>query len=373
MSYYLLPSKKTLIDLNFTFEDGEYTRFPYISPSLENYINIMEDEMVEEKETLESGYTIDFFKKTINPYEYIFTKVPGTKFSVGKMKPFSAKFYTFLEMIHILNLFDTFYHRKIRIILFGSNSTSMSECIDILRENYNDSYLKLESTSESHSVDFLYFELDDELCNDPKYYFKTILKFIANILQFQTANGVSVIKVSSIAEKPILESIYLLTSLYEKVYIIKPNSSDLFSREKFIVCKNYNFSLELIQYYLREINNIWFCILDNKIITSITKKSLPYYFLNKIEEANVIIGHQQLDIMEQLANLIKNKNREDKIESLNKHNIQKCIQWCEKYKIPYNKFVEKVNIFLIGSSIVEDEFSKKNEYLLENDNIVLHQ
>ena len=27
-------------------------------------------------------------------------------------------------------------------------------------------------------------------------------------------------------------------------------------------------------------------------------------------------------------------------------NIQKCVIWCEKFKVPHNKFSEKVNIFL---------------------------
>jgi hypothetical protein len=54
----------------------------------------------------------------------------------------------------------------------------------------------------------------------------------------------------------------------------------------------------------------------------------------------------QLEQYDQLINLFKNKNRDDRIESLKKNNIQKCIQWCEKHKIPYNKFVDKLNIFL---------------------------
>lgn len=370
MSYYLLPSKNTFIELDFIFEESDCTNVCYISPSLEYYNTLMNNqikETLEEKEIIETGYAFDFFQKTVNPYEYIFTKVPGTKFSVGKMKPFSGIFYTFLEMIHILNLFDAFNHRKIRTAISGSNGSAMNECIDILRENYIDIHLELESISESHSVDFFYFEVENESLNSP---IKTMLKFIANILQFQSANGVSVIKISSFSEKPVLELIYILTSLYEKIYIIKPNASNLFSCEKFIVCKNYKFSLEIVQYYLREINSVLPNILENKTIISIAQKSLPYYFLNKVEEANVIIGHQQLDIMEQLINLIKNKNREDKIESLKKHNIQKCIQWCEKYKIPYNKFAEKVNIFLSASSA--DDLAAKNEDFMENNNAVLN-
>jgi hypothetical protein len=47
-----------------------------------------------------------------------------------------------------------------------------------------------------------------------------------------------------------------------------------------------------------------------------------------------------------LCSNFKNKNREDKIEILKRTHIQKCINWCEKNQLPYNKFTDKLNIFL---------------------------
>jgi hypothetical protein len=73
---------------------------------------------------------------------------------------------------------------------------------------------------------------------------------------------------------------------------------------------------------------------------------VPYYFKNKIDDLNIIIGQQQLEAFDQIITLYKNKNKEDKIESIKKTNIQKSVSWCEKYKIPCNKFAEKINIFL---------------------------
>jgi hypothetical protein len=86
--------------------------------------------------------------------------------------------------------------------------------------------------------------------------------------------------------------------------------------------------------------------IDEVTIVSLLKNELPYYFVNKIDESNIIIGHQQLEFINQLITFYKNKNKEEKIELTKKNNIQKCIQWCEKLKIPYNKFIDKVNIFL---------------------------
>ena len=106
------------------------------------------------------------------------------------------------------------------------------------------------------------------------------------------------------------------------------------------------------------------CMTNNKYIYSLISDELPYYFLNKIEDANIIIGHLQLEQYDQLINLIKNKNRDDKIETFKKNNIQKCIQWCEKYKIPFNKFVDKLNIFLpiiLDENKIEIEIEPETE------------
>ena len=351
MSYYLLPTKNSTIDI-FTEMSDKMPLEPYISPSLEYYLKLTSEQLTTITEENPRGYTIFFLQKIINPHEYIFTKVHGSKISVSKMKPHSADFYIFLEIIQTLNLFDSFAQRKLKTIILGPNFKAIIECIDFVRENYEDN-----NTIEysNHNTDFMYFELDN---TDIEKYVSSMLSCLKNILAFQGKAGISVIKLNSIIHKPILDIIFLLTSLYEKIYIIKPNASNICSSDRFIVAKNFILSTETINYYSSEINSILINKKD-KFVSSIVKQDLPYYFLNKVEEANIIIGHQQLETIEQMVNLIKNKNKEDKIETLKKNNIQKCIQWCEKYKIPYNKFVEKVNMFL--NTFVEDLSQEQQE------------
>jgi hypothetical protein len=86
--------------------------------------------------------------------------------------------------------------------------------------------------------------------------------------------------------------------------------------------------------------------LEDNHITDILDANVPYYFKNKIDDLNIIIGQQQLEAMDLLISIFKNKNKNEKIENIKKSNIQKSVAWCEKYKIPYNKFTEKINIFL---------------------------
>ena len=101
---------------------------------------------------------------------------------------------------------------------------------------------------------------------------------------------------------------------------------------------------------------------------SIIDKEIPYYFINKIDDMNIIIGQQQLESINQIINVLKNKNKEDKIESIKKTNIQKSVNWCEKFKIPCNKFSEKINIFLP----ISKEITILNETNYDTDNNCLN-
>ena len=125
-----------------------------------------------------------------------------------------------------------------------------------------------------------------------------------------------------------------------------------------------------LQIYLNKLKSLLIdCLQDsfnNKIISSLINRDLPYYFLNKIEESNIIIGHQQLEQHNILINIIKNKNRDEKIETFKKNHIYKCIQWCERHKIPYNKFVDKINIFLPSTYEEEEDQEDQEEDIVPN-------
>tara|TARA_E500000178_G_C16472491_1_gene509364 strand:+ start:67 stop:522 length:456 start_codon:yes stop_codon:yes gene_type:complete len=90
-------------------------------------------------------------------------------------------------------------------------------------------------------------------------------------------------------------------------------------------------------------------------INSILKNKLHCHFLNKIEESNVIIGQQKLDAYTQINNLLKSKNKMEKIEILQKHNIQRCIYWCDKHNIPYNVIPEDLTLFYSNKTTVNME------------------
>ena len=86
--------------------------------------------------------------------------------------------------------------------------------------------------------------------------------------------------------------------------------------------------------------------LSDKSILRILNKDIPYLFISKLEEYNAIIGQQQIETINTTLNLVRNSSRTEKIESLRKININRCIQWCIKNKQPYIKSPPQNNIFL---------------------------
>jgi hypothetical protein len=309
----------------------------------------------------------------VNPFEFIHTTVPGSLLSVSKVKPESNTFFELMEIIQICNLIDIISDKyKINIGHFTPNNTSTSFLMNIFRNNEEDVIIKenfhfdnllhifLSSSSSSslnmninqNNLNILFFEFKDADYIDPKKYINNMILVLFIIINNQAQNGTSIIKLDGMFYKIIIDIVFIITAIYDKVFLIKPTISNITKGERYLVCKGYNNSY-VIKEQINELLTTYLLRKDQNI-HSLINNEIPYYFLNKIEECNSIIGQQQLEAYDQIINILKNKNKEDKIESLKKNHIQKCIQWCEKNQIPHNKFTDKVNIFLV---------SKKDECL----------
>jgi hypothetical protein len=295
-----------------------------------------------------SNSCFDDAVKIINPYEFIFSKVPGSKFSVSKLKPKNNIFYDLLEIYNNLNIFDSFKDQYVLNVLHLSpNYVDAIECFEMFREGSSDIHcssnsIDIDNNLNDLKIDFMFYEVDSS------NYLVSLIKSIIVILRNQKYNGTSIIKIESIFYKPVVDILYFLSYLYDKVYICKPNTNNITSFERYIVCKSFIHSQDSISYlklnYLKLL--IFIKKLGDKHIYSVLDFDIPYYFKNKIDDLNIIIGQQQLESLDQIISIYKNKNKDDKIENIKKNNIQKSVSWCEKYKIPCNKFSEKINIFL---------------------------
>ena len=365
MNYYIIPKNNFKIKLFLT--EMEEQMNPVISYSLIYHLNDVYSNLIKLEDTT-TNMTLDYINKIVNPFEFIHTNVPGSHISVSKVKPDSNIFfelYEIFQLCDILNLSQLTRTIQLKTAHITSNYSSTTYLLNLLREendditivsefDYNNICEKFVTNTFSTKIDLFIFEYNDEDYTNMKQYIKNVLLTFYIIIKFQSNNGSCIIKLDNIFYKIIIDVIFILSAVYDKVYLIKPSLSNISKGERFLVCKNFNFGAIVNSNLLVQVEERLSQRLINyshssgieKNIHSILYNEIPYYFLNKIEESNSIIGQQQLESWDQIINIFKNKNKDEKIESLKRNHIQKCIQWCEKNQIPHNKFTDKINIFL---------------------------
>lgn len=375
MNYYTLQKINNKINILPYSNDADFE--PYISQTLINYYNELKTEILNLCNYDEKYYSE--ISRIINPCGYIFYKVPGSKYSVSKLKPKSIMFYDLFEIFQMVNILEPFNFDLMNSLIIGENYEDSLECLEMLRENYNNDkfFCFYEYNSQMYNFidkkkfNFIIYEIkNNENVNNYILVLIDILQIIINNLK---ESGNVVIKLDNIFYKPIIQIIYIFSSLFEKLHIVKPNTSDITTFDKYLILQTLNIKKdrnELLQNYNSILNNFInnynknneYELEFNMNIQSIIENDVPYFFTNKIDDINIIIGQQQLESMNQIINILKNKNKDDRLELYKKNNIQKSVSWCEKFKIPCNKFSDKINIFLpVDKNITINESNEIEE------------
>jgi hypothetical protein len=343
MSYYILPKNNNIININPKDSYSDICE-PYMCSSLLNYYNEINNHLnyLCKLDCDLSCNNYEDIIKIIYPYEYLYIKKSNLKQPINKLKYKTNLFYDFIEIFNLLNIFEIFNNIAINTFCITSNYNDFVECIEIYRNNYNDVILYYNEVDDNaiknihdKKFDFLFFETEFHSINS---YIYKLIEFIMIILKNQKKDGTTIIKINCIFHKPIVDVLYILSSLFQKTYIIKPSTCNIASFDKYIVCKN--FIIDEFRMTLYKLNYYKLLVfikkLGDKNILSILDYNIPYYFVTKLYDINIIFGQQQLEAIEQIVNILKSKNKKDKFDILKKNNIQKSIFWCEKYKIPYN-------------------------------------
>jgi len=367
MSYYILPKIETKFSIRPTLYNSMDNLQPHISQSLVKYMTESHS-ILEQQVDLEvnNSLTIKMMNQLIHTYDFLFCSVSGLNMSIGQPSAQYPVYYDIIEIYNTLKLYDGLPSDPIYVLCFGKSSSSVYDAIVSQRPDIHDqplifdrlksshhllgysctnmydplSTLNIPSTA-SHGCRVIYFEGIEKDYTDINRYTLYVIRAILCIYSYQSESGYAIIKIDAVLYKPIIDLIYIISSMYEKIYIMKPNTSNIITDERYIICKSFkNMSTDMYNTIL----NVYYKLHKNKedvIIESILANKIFYYFLNKLEESNVIIGQQKLDAYGQIINLLKSRNKMEKMDILQKHNIQKCMYWCEKYRVPYNKIGER--------------------------------
>ena len=352
MSYYILPKYANSKTINIEIElSNESTVNTLVNPSLIYYLNNILLQLNN------PDFLLKFIKlnSIITPYKYIYSKTPIYNIPVSKLN-LSPISYIYIEIIQLCNLLDNFNDVSVLLNIININNFTIIDAINILRENnedvhYNFTDLVTNLTTPNYA-EFINIDLSNTFTSFNAYII-SLINSICYIFKNQKYGGSSIIKIDNLFYKPVIDILFILNTAYEKIYIVKPNASSIVKNDLYIVCKNF-----ICIPNIEKLQDLTISGDDSLIISSLVLDDIPYYFLNKIEEANIIIYHQKIQYIDQINNIIINKHKFDNIK---KNNIQKCVLWCEKYKVPHNKIIDKVNIFLHPVVEVLDENDEETD------------
>lgn len=380
MTYYLLPKTSINIQkhINIFFDD----ELPVInlSFSLSKYLSLMKEKIDLFCEDW------DNFKRYTNPYEFIHTIIPNKNKSVCKYKPLSRSYFKMIEIIHLLkiNIND---NNKINSFHLAEGPGGFIEALAQLRNNPNDRYIgmtliddndsnipgwkksniflnkytnvKIENGMDktgnllsidnfnycyvnyANSMDIITadggFDFSHDFSKQEINISQLLFSQIAYAIIMQKKGGCFILKIFDCFMQHTIDLLCILCSFYDKVYIVKPNTSRYANSEKYIVCKNFNFYQNSQYYY--DIFYKPFCNMVNtedKYIKRFLNIDISLHFISKLQEYNAIFGQQQLENIYHTFTIIHNKSKMDKYHSNIRNNILKCINWCNKYGLETN-------------------------------------
>ena len=353
MSYYILPKNNKKYKFNVCNLASTENLRVILSHTLFNLMNTIDIQLL-----LFLSDELNNIIKYFNPYEFVFTNVGNTELSIGKIPTSSNIYYELTEIINTFIFLEQDLIKSSTCLCIGKNSSS---CELLLHDHTPKIHIKNIGFDPTHlsylqsdvlCYDWMIFECiePNNATNNCKYNLNIEINNLCIsfflICMRMSIGGSAIIKITSSSHKPFIDIMLLLCNVFEKTILFKPLLTNILSNEKYIICNNFNANFKELYISIFEpiIHSI--CFVKEYIVSSILNNQIQNNYLTKIEEFNAINGQQQLETYDQIINMIHTKNKMDKLETIKRYNIQKGVGWCEKNKIPHNKFLDKLNIFL---------------------------
>lgn len=289
------------------------------SPSFYSYL----------QELKQNTKDISFFHH--NPYIWLYTN--KNQSCIANIQASSAGVYEFIEIVDLLRL--SWDSNAINTCHMGENAQAMIQAIQYIRKKKGQGFRVINDTHEIQELDcqkkFHLITADCTNAEDSEY--DSCIATIDSIcysLCRQNRNGIYIIKLGDTFSELSLDIIYFLSHFYEKTYFIKPSVNDIASGEKFMVCKGFLLE-ELDETCLTMIENLNYCTRMDLKLDRIFQDPIPLYFIGKIEEINSIFGQPRLEQMSYVLSTVEHSKQHS---FTSKQDIQKCIEWCSKYRVP---------------------------------------
>jgi 23S rRNA U2552 (ribose-2'-O)-methylase RlmE/FtsJ len=382
MLHFLLPRSSQELTSWITCEPLANPE-PIISNSLSFYLYDIKRRIDAQEEQW------DVFKRFTNPYEYIHTVVPGKRKSVSKYKPLSRSYFKMMELVHFFHLLPlredgagmkSFHlaegpggfiealanmrqspldryvgmtiesprdygvpgwrkshhflqeHKETVFIEKGSDGTGDILSLAYLRHCFDKYGGKMDMLTWDGGFDFSMNFNDQEI-----HITRLLFAQVVYAIFMQKKGGSFILKVFDCFMAQTLDILAILTACYDRVYMTKPQTSRYANSEKYVVCKGFRGGPEDGSLLMAAFEKMLsFPSTTTPPAFRFLGKALPLMFLTRVEEYNAIFGQQQIENIYYTLSMIDNY-KPDKVETLIKSNVQKCVHWCLKQGVPFHE------------------------------------
>lgn len=330
----------------------------------------------------------DLIKKQVNPYEYIHSYILNRSYAVSIYRPLSRSYYKLIELYSTFKISD-YFTGDINTFHLAEGPGGFMEAILHLRNNKKDTYIGMTLTDGTNcpgwkqnniltrapniildtgadgtgnilnpanfahcndkykrTMDLVTadggFDFSNDYNGQEQLSSKLIFAEVIYALILQKPGGTFILKIFDCFLQTTNEILYLLSMLYEKVHITKPNTSRCANSERYVVCLNFKNPDNYVYY------NIFHTMLQQiqttQYIHSILNVPVPLHFLNVLEEINTLLAQTQIEYINKTISYIKYKNIPSNLLHIN---INKCITWCKKHNVDINTKLHDIKHRLI--------------------------
>ena len=263
---------------------------------------------------------VNNFELEIQDYTDSIQNLTQLYFNIKKNINYSDNFYKLWE---ILNIFNIITNEKINILIIESTVSNYDDSINkyiekILNKDSSQYVITTNNNKSKNNMDLIITNYE----NTEQTNYLILLENLLKVLNSQKKNGNLIFKVFDTFTIINIKIIYILSSLYDQVYIYKPLISRASESEKFVICKNFKF--ENTKNLINDIEKIIEMSNDNKYVNDIfCELILPNDFVNSIKFINVkLVNIEQIQINEIIKYIKENNYFGDKYHTFKNNQIE---------------------------------------------------
>jgi len=188
------------------------------------------------------------------------------------------------------------------------------------------------------------FDEGTDFNNKEQLHYYLILNEIYSAIALQKQSGHFILKVFDIFTNTSMHLLYLLSLLYEDVFIYKPKTSRPTNSEKYVICKNFKCeqdTLDKITNVIFELSKTLKSMKKNKYNSFELFEEIPLEFINRVKHINNYYIDRQCTFLEKAIKLCENTNFIDDYENQLNSSLEErkntFKQWENKYNL--NNFI----------------------------------